>query len=77
MVVERERQQKQVNVRSHSRQHATNLPTEELTVCEPELQQELYDTWLKMRELLDHYAPSWYSDDLREQIETIAHRLEK
>jgi hypothetical protein len=34
----------------------------------------LYDTFLKLRGLLEEYAPSWYSDDLREEVEMLVQR---
>jgi len=43
----------------------------------PELLQELYDTWLKMRNLLEEYAPSWYSDPVRERVEALKGQMKK
>jgi len=34
---------------------------------EPEQHEELEDTFHKLLDLLDEYAPSWYSDQLREE----------
>ena len=46
-------------------------------VLEPEVEENLYETFLKMRDLLDGYAPRWYSDDLRERVETVVQQIEK
>lgn len=43
----------------------------------PELEEKLYDTFVKMRDLLEEYAPTWYSDDLRERAEAVARHLGK
>lgn len=43
----------------------------------PELLQEMYDTWLQMRNLLEQYAPSWYSDTLRERVEALKGQMNK
>jgi len=40
-------------------------------VYHPQRDAELYATFLKMRELLEDYAPCWYSDELREQVDTV------
>ncbi len=44
---------------------------------DPEHLQELYDTWLKMRDLLEQYAPLWYSDTVRERVEALAGRMKQ
>jgi hypothetical protein len=44
---------------------------------DPEHLQELYDTWLKMRDLLEQYAPLWYSDTVRERVEALAGRIKE
>lgn len=38
---------------------------------EPMLEKPLYATLLEMRDLLENYAPSWYSDALRQKVEAI------
>ena len=40
-------------------------------VLEPELELKLYNTFLEIRDLLEKYAPSWYSDELQEGVESI------
>ena len=42
------------------------------SVRRPAIEDALYDTFLKMRELLDDYSPSWYPDGLREKVEAVA-----
>ena len=54
----------------------THFPLRGLTVREPrdsEPQQEenLYETFLQMRDLLEAYAPPWYSNDLRNRIQAV------
>jgi hypothetical protein len=52
-------------------------PTHGPAVREPEVEDKLYETLLKMRDLLEGYAPSWYSDDLRERVETVVQQIER
>jgi hypothetical protein len=37
---------------------------------------EVYETWLKMRNLLEQHAPSWYPDDLQERVESLVPRID-
>ena len=38
---------------------------------ERKLEKPLYAAFLEMRNLLEEYAPSWYSDGLRQEVEAI------
>ena len=38
---------------------------------ERKLEKPLYAAFLEMRNLLEEYAPSWYSDALRNEVEAI------
>lgn len=61
---------------SRSESRLTQFRVRALTGREPRLgqpQQEenLYETFLQMRDLLEAYAPPWYSGDLRRRIKAI------
>lgn len=45
------------------------------TLCEPEVEDELWDTFFRMRALLEQYASSWYSEVLSERAEEIMRRM--
>ena len=47
------------------------------TVPEPQQEENLYDTFLKMRDLLEAYAPAWYFDDLRKRVEAAVQPKDK
>jgi hypothetical protein len=38
---------------------------------ESQRDQDLYGTFLEMRDLLEAYAPAWYSEALRERVEAV------
>jgi len=40
-------------------------------LCEPASGTPFYVTFIEMRDLLEDYAPSWYSDELRHRVESI------
>ena len=47
------------------------------TVHEPQQEENLHDTFLKMRDLLEAYAPAWYFDDLRKRVEAAVQPKDK
>jgi hypothetical protein len=49
----------------------SQLPASGPTVHEPQQDEDLYDTFLQMRDLLEAYAPAWYFDDLRKRVESV------
>jgi hypothetical protein len=51
-----------------------NLPSNTSTACTQEAQEDLYGTFLDMRDLLEDYAPCWYSENLRERVEAVVSR---
>jgi hypothetical protein len=55
----------------------SQCPAVQPTVRDPAMEEKLYDTFVKMRDLLEEYAPRWYSDDLREKAEAVVRRLGK
>jgi hypothetical protein len=42
-----------------------------------EPQKEMEETFLKLYDLLEQYAPPWYSDQLREEAESVLRQKEK
>ncbi len=40
-------------------------------VARPESEDDLYQTFLEVRELLELYAPAWYPDTLRERVDAL------
>ncbi len=58
-------------ITSRSQSYESQLQVDGPGVGDPELEEQLYDTFLKMRSLLEEYAPSSYSDMLRERTEGI------
>jgi len=62
---------------SHVRFHESRLHASAPAVLEPRLEEELYETFLKMRDLLEGYAPSWYPEDLREKAEAVVRHIGK
>ena len=38
---------------------------------------KLYDVFLKMRDLLEDYAPQWYPEALRNSVEGVVQRNQK
>lgn len=53
------------------------LPARERAVSEPELYQEMENTFLKMCDLLEQYAPLWYSDPLRQEAQAVLRHMGK
>ena len=47
------------------------------TVHESQQEENLYDTFLKMRDLLEAYAPAWYGDELRKRVEAVVQSKDK
>ncbi len=41
------------------------------TKLSPEMEEKLYDTYLKMRDLLEEHSPSWYPVDLQEGVQAV------
>lgn len=64
---------------SRSQSDEMHVPACGLTVPESQQEQEqnLYDLFLEMRDLLEAYAPAWYSDALRRRVEAIVQLNEK
>lgn len=62
---------------SRYQSNVSRLPTCGPTISEPQQEEDLYDTFLKMRDLLEAYAPAWYSDDLRKRVEAVVQSKEK
>ena len=50
---------------SHSQFRETKLPAREPSLSQPELQEEMETTFRKLSDLLEEYAPAWYSDQLQ------------
>jgi hypothetical protein len=48
-----------------------------LAVHEPQQEENLYDTFLEVRDLLEAYAPAWYFDDLRKRVDAVVQHKEK
>jgi hypothetical protein len=55
----------------------TNFPEREPNLSQPELQKELEQTFRKLSDLLEQYAPAWYPDQLRERTESVQRRIGK
>ena len=54
----------------------------QLAVCSPSVrgpQQEenLYDTFLMMRDLLETYAPAWYTEDLHKRVQAVVQSIDR
>lgn len=64
-------------ITSRSRSNESQLSAGGVTVLEPQQEQNLYDTFLAMRDLLEAYAPAWYFDDLRKRVEAVAEHNKK
>jgi hypothetical protein len=55
----------------------TKLRAREPGFSQPELQEEMETTFRKLSDLLEQYAPSWYSDQLREKTESVRRHIGK
>ena len=64
-------------IKSCFQSQSNPLPARGQNVRKPEREEKLYDTFLKMRDLLEEYAPSWYSDALRQRVEAIVQHEEQ
>jgi len=53
------------------------LPAHEPGFSQPELQEEMEKTFRKLSDLLEQYAPTWYSDQLREKTESVRRHIGK
>ena len=52
------------------------LPSHESS-SEVDQHEELQETFLKLFDLLEQYAPPWYSDQLREEAESVLRQRRK
>ena len=64
-------------LKSRSQTNQSQIPAYGTAVHEPQQEENLYDTFIKMRDLLEAYAPAWYFDDLRKRVETVAQPKDK
>jgi hypothetical protein len=64
-------------VPNRSQFRETNFPGREPSLSQPELQKELEQTFRKLSDLLEQYAPVWYPDQLREKTESVQRRIGK
>jgi hypothetical protein len=55
----------------------TKLPAREPSFSQPELQEEIENTFRKLSDLLEQYAPAWYPDQLREKTESVRRHIGK
>jgi len=53
------------------------LPAHEPGFAPPERQEGIEQTFLKLFDLLEQYAPAWYSDSLREKTESVRRQIGK
>ena len=63
--------------KSRTLSNESPLPAYGVTVHEPQHEENLYDTFLEMRDLLEAYAPAWYFDDLRKRVDAVVQHKEK
>lgn len=64
-------------ITSRSQSNVSQLPAWGPADCEPQQEENLYDTFVEMRDLLEAYAPAWYFDDLRKRVEALVQPKEK
>lgn len=62
---------------SRSQFREIRLPAHEPGLSQPELQEEMEETFLKLCDLLEQYAPGWYSNQLREKTESVRRQIGK
>jgi len=62
---------------SRSQFGGIRLPLHEPGFSQPELQAEIEAMFLNLCDLLEEYAPAWYSDRLREKIESVRRLIGK
>lgn len=55
----------------------SQLPASGPSVRGPQQEENLYDTFLTMRDLLEEYAPVWYSDDLHKRVQAVVQSMDK
>jgi hypothetical protein len=64
-------------ITSRSRFDVSRFAAWDLTDRGPQQDENLYDTFLEMRDLLEAYAPAWYFDDLRKRVEALVQPKKK
>lgn len=62
---------------SRSQFGEVGLPVQDLMGSQAELQEEMEETFVKLCDLLEQYAPAWYSDRLRERTESVRRQIGK
>jgi len=55
----------------------TKLPAREPSFAQSEIQEEMENTFRKLSDLLEQYAPAWYPDQLREKTESVRRHIGK
>jgi hypothetical protein len=44
---------------------------------EPEVREEIKETFLELCDLLEQYSPPWYSDQLHEKAESVVRQISR
>ena len=62
---------------SRSQYSETGLAAHEPAFSQAELQEEMEETFLKLYDLLEQYAPPWYPDPLHQKAESILRQIKR